>query len=157
MTRLVLVRHGEAAAAWGDGVDTDPGLTPRGRAQAEAMADALAPLGPLPVVVSPLRRTRQTAAPLEARWGVTARIEPAVGEVPAPADGDRMAWLGLLLTTPVDDWPPELQQWRASVLDALHAVTEDSVVVTHYVAIVVANGEAGYAPGHCSQTILELP
>lgn len=156
MSRIVLVRHGEPTASWGDGADTDPGLTPRGRAQAEAMADALAPLGPLPVVVSPLRRTRETAAALEARWGVTARIEPAVGEVPAPVGGDRMEWLALLLTTPVDDWPPELQQWRASVLDALHAMTEDSVVVTHYVAITAAVGVAGYAPGHCSHTVIDV-
>ena len=119
------------------------------------MADALAPLGPLPVVVSPLRRTRETAAPLEARWGVTARIEPAVGEVPAPIADDRMEWLARLLTAPVDDWPHEIRAWRSSVLDALRAIGEDVVVVTHYVAIFAAKGEAGYAPAHCSQTVLE--
>jgi broad specificity phosphatase PhoE len=155
LTRLILVRHGEAATPWG-GVDPDPGLTDRGRAQAEAMADALAPTGPLPIVVSPLRRTRETAAPLEARWGVTARVEPAVGEVPAPADGDRMAWLTHLLATPPDQWPDEMQKWRSLVLEALRAITEVSVVVTHYVAIVVAKGEAGYAPGHCSRTVVEV-
>lgn len=157
MSRLILVRHGEATAGWGDDADPDPGLTPRGRTQAEAMADALAPLGPLPIVVSPLRRTRETAAALEARWGVTARIEVAVGEIPAPADGDRMAWLSRLLSAPVDDWPPDVAAWRSSVLDGLRAITEDAVVVTHYVAIFAAKGEAGYAPAHCSQTVLDLP
>jgi broad specificity phosphatase PhoE len=158
LSRLVLVRHGEAAASWADATaDADPGLTDRGRAQAEALADALAPIGPLPIVVSPLRRTRETAAPLEARWGVSARVEPAVGEVPAPANGDRMAWLAGLLTTPFGDWPADLRAWRTTLLDALASLAHDTVVFTHYVAIVVAKGEAGYAPFHCSQTVLDLP
>ena len=50
------------------------------------MAEVLAPLGPLPVVVSPLRRTRETAAPLLARWSVEPVVEPAVGELTAPPD-----------------------------------------------------------------------
>ena len=155
MSRLVLVRHGEAAAGWGDAVDTDPGLSARGRAQALAMADALAPLGPLPVVVSPLRRTRETAAALEERWGTPARVDPAVGEVPSPASDDRFSWLAQLLTTPFTAWPSELQAWRRSVVDTLCALPGDSVVVTHYVAITAAAGVAGYMPDYCSRTVVE--
>lgn len=156
MTRLVLVRHGEAAAGWGD--DPDPGLSERGRAQAEAMASALAPLGPLPVVVSPLRRTRETAAALERVWGVTARVDAAVGEVPSSTDdlGERMAWLRRLLPTPWDEWPPELQAWRRSVVSTLAAIEHDAVVVTHYVFITVAAGSQAYAPDYCSQTVLDV-
>ena len=54
VSRLILVRHGRAAGGWDD--DLDPGLDDLGRAQAEAMADLVAPLGPLPILVSPLRR-----------------------------------------------------------------------------------------------------
>ena len=46
--KLYLVRHGHAAAGWGD--HPDPGLDALGRAEAEAMAERLAPLGPLPLV-----------------------------------------------------------------------------------------------------------
>ena len=74
MSRIYLVRHGRAAADWGSHVD--PGLDDVGRTQAEAMASELAPKGPLPLVVSPLRRTRETAAALERRWELGARIEP---------------------------------------------------------------------------------
>lgn len=156
MTRLVLVRHGEAAAGWGD--DPDPGLSERGRAQAEAMASALAPMGPLPVIVSPLRRTRETAAALEGRWGVTARVDAAVGEVPSPTDdlGARMAWLRGLLPTPWDEWPDALQAWRRSVVSTLLAIEEDSVIVTHYVFITVAVGSQAYAPDYCSSTVLDV-
>lgn len=156
MTRLVLVRHGEAAAGWGD--DPDPGLSDRGQAQAEAMASAVAPMGPLPVIVSPLRRTRETAAALERRWGVTARVDAAVGEVPSPTDDldERMAWLRALLPTPWDEWPPELQAWRRSVVSTLASMAEDAVVVTHYVFITVAAGSQALAPDYCSSTVLDV-
>src|SRR5204863_69523 len=79
-----LVRHGKAAASFSEA--RDPGLDEAGAAQAEAMAERLAPLGPLPIISSPLRRTRETAMPLERRWRFTARVEPAVGEIPSPSD-----------------------------------------------------------------------
>ena len=60
--RLYLVRHGKAAAGFGEA--RDPGLDPVGHQQAAAMAAALAPLGPTPLVVSAMRRTRETAAAL---------------------------------------------------------------------------------------------
>jgi broad specificity phosphatase PhoE len=93
VVRLYLVRHGKAAAAFSEA--PDPGLDVSGVAQAEAMAARLAPLGPLPIVTSPLRRTRETAVPLETRWRYTARIEPTVGEIPSPMDDPvaRGAWL----------------------------------------------------------------
>lgn len=149
------MRHGEAAAGWGE--HHDPGLSPAGRTQAEAMADALAPLGPLPILVSPLRRARETAAALERRWGVTARVEPAVGEVPSPGDdlAGRAAWLASLLTMPWDEWPDELVAWREGVLDALRAAEEDAVVVTHFVVVRAATGMADFRPDYCSRTVLE--
>jgi broad specificity phosphatase PhoE len=155
MPRLVLVRHGEAAAGWGD--DPDPGLSERGFAQAEAMADVLASAGPLPVVASPLRRTRETAAALERRWGVTATVEPGVGEVPSPTDAPegRLAWLRRLLPLPRDEWPAELQEWQRSVVATLLALPTDTVVVTHFVLITVAAATPGYQPDHCSRTVVD--
>src|SRR5205823_240493 len=78
------------------GHEADPLDRPAlGAAQAEAMAERLAPLGALPIVTSPLRRTRETAAPLERRWRFTARIDPAVGEIPSPMEDPaaRGEWL----------------------------------------------------------------
>ena len=159
----MLVRHGEAAAGWD--ADPDPGLSPLGRGQAESMADDLAPLGPLPVVASPLRRTRETAAALVARWASEMRIEPGVGEIVAPAEQagleGRTAWLRTAMAGRWSDLGPEHLAWRQAVLDALRAIEDDAVVVTHFIAINVAVGEASgddrvvtFAPGHCSCTIL---
>lgn len=163
--RLTLVRHGEAAAGWGD--DVDPGLSDAGHAQAEAMAAALAPLGPQPVLVSPLRRTRETAAPLEVAWDVPARVEPAVGEIVAPASeaglDARAVWLRTAMGGRWGDLGPEHHEWRDLVVSTLTSLTEDTVVVTHFVAINVAIGAATgddrvvlFSPGYCSRTTLSV-
>ena len=139
---LLLVRHGEAVAGWGD--DPDPGLSDAGRAQAEAVAERLAPLGPLPIVASPLRRTRETAAPLAARWGVEPRIDPAVGEIRSTTDdlGERAAWLRSAMAGTWTELGGDYPAWRRSVVDALLALDRDTVVFTHFVAINAAVGAA---------------
>ena len=162
MPRLILVRHGRAASGWGDHLD--PGLDQLGHAQARAAADALADLGPLPIVVSPLRRTRETAQPLEARWGVEARVEPAVGEVrsPVPDLSARVEWLREFMVSTWDAQPPALLEWRDDLIGALLALEEDTVVFTHFVAINAAVGVATndarvtcFAPDHCSRSTFE--
>lgn len=163
MVRLYLVRHGRAAAGFAEA--RDPGLDPAGRVQAEALAARLAPLGPLPIVASPLRRTRETAAPLERLWRRTALIEPRVAEIPSPVEdlARRGEWLRGVTA---GRWPaqaPELQAWRRRVVEALGAIREPSVVVSHYIAINVAVGRAtgddrvvAFAPDHCSVTLVEV-
>lgn len=155
MSRLYLVRHGEAAAGWGD--DPDPGLSDVGRQQADAMATRLAPLGPLPILVSPLRRTRETAAALERAWDTAALVDPAVGEIPSPTDdlSERMAWLASLLPLPMQSWPADLQAWRRSISDALRDVREDTVVVTHFVAIRSVIEDDAFQPDYCSVTVVD--
>lgn len=163
MARLHLVRHGEAASGW-DG-DPDPGLSELGRSQAEAVADVLGPLGPLPIVVSPLRRTRETAAPLEARWGATAVVDPAVGEIVAPAAHAgleaRGAWLREAMAGTWAGLGEEHHAWRRLVVERLMLLDVDTVVVTHFIAINVAVGAAtgddrvvSFVPGNCSVTTL---
>lgn len=162
---VVLVRHGEAAAGW-DG-DADPGLSDRGRAQAARAAGDLAGLVGTPVVTSPLRRTRETAAPIAAALGVDVRVEPAVGEVVAPPPfaslDQRGPWLRELMRGAWTGADPSLAAWRRDVVSALEALRHDSVVVTHFVAINAAVGAAlgddrvvCFRPANCSQTVLRI-
>jgi broad specificity phosphatase PhoE len=163
VSRLILVRHGEAAAGWNQ--DRDPGLSDEGHRQAAEMAAALAPLGPLPIVVSPLRRTRETAAPLEAACGVTATVDPGVGEIVSPIDDleERTTWLRGFMAGPWSAASPEHTKWRQTVIDTLAAIPHDAVVVTHFIAINAAVGAAtddprvvNFMAGNCSRTTLDV-
>jgi len=161
MTRLLLVRHAHPSANWDR--DIDAGLDGLGDDQARALVDVLAPRGPLPIVTSPLRRTRETAAPLAEHWGLAPRVEHAVGEIPSPVEhlAARGAWLSEVLAGRWSDAGPALQRWRAALLDALLAMLGPTVIVSHYVAINTAVGAATgddrlitFAPAHTSITEL---
>ena len=144
MSLVRLVRHGHAAAGFGD--DHDPGLDDLGRSQAAAMAATLGPVGPLPVVVSPLRRTRETAAPLEAAWGAAATVDERVAEIPTPTDDleARAAWLSRAMASTWTELGADHLAWRDALVAAVLALPTDTVVVTHFVAI---NAIVGCAVG----------
>jgi broad specificity phosphatase PhoE len=160
--RLHLVRHGEAAAGWD--ADADPGLAATGAEQAVGVADRLGPLGPLPVVTSPLRRCRETAEPLLARWGIDPIVDPRVGEIPSPTDdlAERGVWLQRVLAGSWDDLDEPWLRWRSSLRDALLEIRSQAVVVTHFVAINAAIGLATgdrrvvvHRPGNTSVTVVD--
>ena len=162
MARLYLVRHGKAASGWD--ADPDPGLDDLGHEQAERRAEALAPLGPLPLISSPLRRTRETAAPLERRWNAAARIEPRIAEIPSPIEdlAARATWLSGVMQQRWSALGPDLQTWRGALLDTLAGIREDSLMVTHFIAINVAFGQATgddrvvcFRPENASCTVIE--
>lgn len=143
MTRLYLVRHGRAAAGWNTAAD--PGLDAVGRAQAAAMTARLEPLGPLDVVSSPLLRCQETAARLARAWGTTARIEPAVAEIPSPdgiAMAERVEWLRLAMAGTWAALGPRYTAFRDGVVQALLALPADTVVASHFIAINAAIGAA---------------
>lgn len=93
-TEIVLVRHGESAAAdplrpfpMTDGRG-DPPLSALGRQQAVLVADRLARKHVDGIYVTTLRRTVETAAPLAARLGLVPVVEPDLAEVKlGPWDG----------------------------------------------------------------------
>ena len=72
MATVHLVRHGRATGGWD--ADPDPGLDDVGPRPGRGLADRLgaARRATPHLVTSPLRRCRETAAPLAARWGVDA-------------------------------------------------------------------------------------
>ncbi len=79
---LVLARHAEAATVrTQDGSGADPGLTDRGRTQAQRLADWLArePIDRL--VSSPALRARETLAPLADRLGRESVVDPRLTEL----------------------------------------------------------------------------
>ena len=143
MTRLYLVRHGRAAAGWD--TDPDPGLDEIGVRQAAAVAARLAPLGPLPILTSPLLRCRETAAALASVWNADAHVEPTVAEIPSPdgiAMADRIEWLRNAMGGTWADLGARYVAFRDQVVTTLCGIEADSVVFSHFIAINAAIGRA---------------
>ncbi len=161
MPRLYLVRHAKSLAS----DDADPGLSDTGRAQAEALAATLASKGPLPILTSPYRRARDTAAPLARLWGVAPHTEPRVGELPLPPDlpfHSHSEWLKHARTRRWPEMQESLHRWRDQLWQALLEIPTDTVVVSHSIAINVAVGHAlhddrvtCFQPENCSCTVLD--
>lgn len=141
---LYLIRHGLAAAGLDD---LDPGLAPLGHEQATITARALRKLTPSRLIVSPLRRTRETADPIAEAFGLEPEIRNEVAEVfdPSLPSEERKAIIGPFMDGTWSEQNETLQAWRQRVVDTLVELGNgggDVIVVSHYIAICVAIGEA---------------
>jgi probable phosphoglycerate mutase len=104
---LHVVRHADAVpesddafTVYGD-YEAHP-LSPRGRAQAEALAERFAASGVTAVYASPVRRAAETAEAIAGALGLAVQIEPGVTEITIGASDDtmslrdRLAWLAMI-------------------------------------------------------------
>ena len=159
---IYLVRHGEAAASWGN--HPDPGLSELGHKQAEAAAGTLLSLGARSAISSPMQRCRETAQPFERLAGVTAAVEPVVSEIETPEGvEDRVAWLQAYMA---GTWSAEgaaHDVWRRRIAEALALLPDNTAVFSHFVAInavvsLIDNDDRTtvFRPGHCSITRVDF-
>jgi broad specificity phosphatase PhoE len=139
---IFLVRHGEAASAWGQ--DPDPGLSPLGVQQAEAAALLLLPRldNTVELVTSPLQRARETATPFSDALGIEVRVEKAFSEIPAPVPlAQRQNWLRGFMQQNWAGQPDELVLWRDNALNQLRNFETTTVVFTHFLVLNAIVGE----------------
>ena len=139
---IFLVRHGEAAASWGQA--SDPGLSELGVEQAAAAADALYPqlVPDVQLLSSPLKRALDTAAPLAAALGAPVRVNEAFREVLAPVPlAERQAWLRQFMQQQWAEQPENLRQWRRGAIEELLALDSPAVVYTHFLVINAVVGQ----------------
>ncbi|WP_405425261.1 bifunctional RNase H/acid phosphatase [Streptomyces erythrochromogenes] len=110
---FVLLRHGETALTpqkrFSGSGGSDPELSPAGRRQAAAVAEALAARGTVQTVISsPLLRCRETAQAVADRLGLDVTVEQGLREV------DFGAWEGLTFAEVRERFPDDLQAWLDS-------------------------------------------
>lgn len=109
MTRLILVRHGQSEAnLLGIGAgQLDYPLTELGRAQAEAVADALTERYTIDrIYSSDLRRAVDTAKPTAERLGLPIQTDRRLREI------DTGEWAGLPFTVRAERYPEEVRRMR---------------------------------------------
>lgn len=167
MARLYFIRHGEAAAGFGE--DHDPGLSALGQEQSEkaseAMRETLAKTGPTPIMSSPLKRCQETSTPLCRAWGRVPTIERGVSEIPSPMKdlSKRSEWLGGIMRGTWEEADEASRGWRDYVVETAKGITQDTVVFSHYIAINVIAGNAlgddhvvCFRPDNCSITVVDV-
>lgn len=176
----ILVRHGvtpmTVAGELSGSDEPGPPLTAHGRTQAAGAADLIHRIGrdlwtdlprPSALIVSPMTRTRETAAAIGRRLGLPVTIDPRFAEA---RFGD---WQGLTSSAVEEGWPGDLLAWHATgttrppggesyrdvgdrVSAGLASLVDDGVgrtvvVVGHTIQIRAAVGTAtGMPPAHWS-------
>ncbi|MEM1141543.1 MAG: histidine phosphatase family protein [Pseudomonadota bacterium] len=165
MSRVYLVRHGEANARWSE--SADPGLSELGKSQADQAAGELrqriADAQPR-LISSPLARAQQTAEPLADLLQQDFVIDDRIREIPSPVPlSERQDWLRTFMTQHWSQQPPELHHWRDQILEALLEQTADAVLFTHFLVINAVVGACGERdetlvvwPANASITELEV-
>jgi broad specificity phosphatase PhoE len=137
-----LVRHGEAAASWGE--SPDPGLSTLGRQQAEAAAGLLTPqIGSDALLLSsPLRRALETAGPLASMLRQSVQQDEVFREIPAPVPlAQRQAWLRQFMQQQWHGQEEALLEWRTAALQRLLELPRPSVIFTHFLVINAVVGQ----------------
>ena len=153
---LLLIRHAlPERRETDDGTPADPPLSALGRAQAEAMARWVAEEKLDAIYASPMRRARETAAPLELELGVEAVLEPGVVEMDHTSDAyipidqikreDYPRWQALIQGGEL--WGGvDMVAFRATVVEALERVVD--VHRGARVAVVCHGGVVNAWAGH---------
>ncbi len=141
--RIYLVRHGEAAASWGQ--SADPGLSELGHAQAQqasrTLLEQLGDTQPL-LITSPLQRAQETAAPLAKALGVSVQVDARFREVPSTVSlAERQNWLRGFMRQQWPEQAPGLHAWRRELIEATQELQSSAVVFTHFLVI---NAVAGW-------------
>lgn len=143
-TTLVLLRHGETLLTperrlSGSG-GSNPGLSPVGRHQARAAADALAHRGDIAAIVtSPMRRCQETAHSVAACLGLSVQTDRDLREA------DFGAWEGLTFGEVRERYPDDLSAWFASPESPPSGAGETMHQVTRRVTAVRDGLTARYA------------
>jgi len=162
MAKIYLVRHGRAAASWGE--DLDPGLDELGKAQALQAAKNLASTNPSVILSSPLKRAQETAKPLTELLNRSFLLEPRVAEIPSPGLdlSERGPWLRQVMQDQWSNLSKELREWQLALITCLQELKQDTAVFSHFIAINAAVGAArgddrviGFRPDNGSITIIE--
>lgn len=154
MTSIWLVRHGEAAASWGE--HHDPGLSGLGRSQAQAAAEALLPVIPssTALVSSPKARALETSEPLAQAMQREVTINSAFREIDAPVPlSERPQWLRGFMRQRWSEQPEVLWQWRHGIVQALREIEQPTVIFTHFLVI---NAVVAHCRGD-DETLLAWP
>lgn len=134
---IILIRHGEASASWGD--DPDPGLSQLGENQAIELIDnnELLFLENYHFISSPKSRALMTAAPLAKKYNKDVEINAVFSEIPSNGidPKDKKDWLTKIIKTDLINLPNEVNDWRSELTKQILSIKSDTIIFSHFMVI----------------------
>ena len=166
MTKLLIVRHGEASASWEE--STDPGLSDLGIVQAEECANMLIKLEGIEnfdLKSSPLRRAIETGTKLKEKLNKDLFVDPVFTEIPSPGIplNKRQQWLKEIFNKNINELEKPQLNWRESIISRIKEIKNPTIIFSHFMVIntIVANAEnyrsmVSFYPDNCSVTEFDI-
>ena len=142
MTRIYMVRHGQAAAAWHE--SPDPGLSELGQQQAATAAQQLDHLNNVAIISSPLLRCQETAQPFATAKNTPISIHAEVSEIPTPSNiafDQRGPWLQQAMAGTWQELGQQFVDYKNDIGNFVKNLKHDTVIFSHFIAI---NAVIGY-------------
>jgi len=135
--KLIFIRHGEAANAWG--THKDPGLSSLGYKQAESILenDELQRLNEFDFISSPKARAIETAKPLANKFQKKISIDETFNEIPSKdiADNMKQDWLKRIITMDKITLPREIKKWDKEIYERVISFQKNSIIFCHFMVI----------------------
>ena len=135
-SHIILVRHGEASAGWS--VHPDPGLSSQGRGQAKNSGKSLInELSYYQLLSSPKKRAIETMEIMNQGDKNSFELDARFIEIPSGnIDADKKKeWLVNIFTTPIEDLPEPVKEWRYQLINWLKEAEGNFIVTTHFMVI----------------------
>jgi broad specificity phosphatase PhoE len=159
-SHIILVRHGEASAGWS--MHPDPGLSTQGREQAENSGKSLInELSYYQLLSSPKKRAIETMEIMNKGNKYSFELDSRFIEIPSGnVDADKKKdWLVRIFTTPIEELPEEVKEWRNKLISWLKKAEGNFIVTTHFMVInalishITSNNAISYFhPDYASRT-----
>ena len=164
MTKIILVRHGEASASWEK--SSDPGLSNLGVNQAEECAEILFKFKDIEnfdLKSSPLKRALETGEKLKTKLNKRLSIDSTYAEIPSPGVSfkNRQKWLKEIFNKKIDELEKPQKNWRENIISEIKKIENSTIIFSHFMVI---NTIVGYVkkdesmvcfyPDNCSITKL---
>ena len=135
--KIIFVRHGEAASAYGD--HEDPGLSKKGLSQSNDLLrnNKLQNLEEYTFISSPKLRAIETAGPLARKFNKEILIDDIFIEIPSKdiQINKKQQWLKQLVDTKIKDLPENVKLWVNNILKRTSGIREHSIIFTHFMVM----------------------
>ncbi len=135
--KIIFIRHGEAANAWG--THEDPCLSEIGLSQATNLIkhEKLLDLNDYLFISSPKLRAKETAYPLAKKFKKEIIIDETFIEIPSKniSLDQKDAWLKEIVASKKDLLPEYIKSWSEEIFYKLMDIKNHSVIFTHFMVM----------------------